>query len=188
MYIYLKSIYTYICLKFTQYLKINAGNSLCDTSLLPTFQCTLQCMGHAQKCMTDTQTFPISKLGGWKHTSMFHKSFKTNRQQTLKHLRQYWCYGNRSVIGHRGGWWTLWYADDIGLPPASRETTQTNKAPKHYAKTWDNTDIMEIGRQLATVQDDGPSELEWVRINLVQHTQPSNITSMIQQQETLMRT
>ena len=40
-----------------------------DPSLLPTLQCTLQCMGHAQKCITGTQTCPISKLGGWKHTT-----------------------------------------------------------------------------------------------------------------------
>ena len=25
---------------------------------------------------------------------------------------------------------------DIGLSPASRETTQTSKQPKHYTKTW----------------------------------------------------
>ena len=25
---------------------------------------------------------------------------------------------------------------DIGLPPASRETTQTDKPPKHFTKTW----------------------------------------------------
>ena len=44
---------------------------------------------HAQKYITGTQTFPISKLGGWKHTTAFHKSSKTNRHQALKHLRQY---------------------------------------------------------------------------------------------------
>ena len=37
-----------------------------------------------------TQTFPISKLGGWQHTTVFHKSSKANRYQTLKHHRQYW--------------------------------------------------------------------------------------------------
>ena len=37
--------------------------------LLPTFQCTLQCMGHTQKCITGTHPFPISKMGGWKHTT-----------------------------------------------------------------------------------------------------------------------
>ena len=78
-----------------------------DLSLLPTLQCTLQCMGLAQKCITGTQTFPISKLGGWKHTTAFRKSSKTNRHQTLKHLRQYLCYGNWSVIGNRRGRWTF---------------------------------------------------------------------------------
>ena len=73
--------------------------NLHDLSLVPTLQCTLHCMEHAQKCITCTQTFPISKLGGWKHTTAFHKSSKTNRHQALEHLRQYWCYGNLSVIG-----------------------------------------------------------------------------------------
>ena len=38
-------------------------------SFLPTLQCTLQCMGHAPKCVTGTQTFLISKLSGWRHTT-----------------------------------------------------------------------------------------------------------------------
>ena len=37
-------------------------------SFLPTLQCTLQCVWHAQICIRGTQTFPISKLGGWKHS------------------------------------------------------------------------------------------------------------------------
>ena len=57
--------------------------NLHDQSLLPTLQCTLQCMGHAQECITGDQTFPISKLGGWKHTTAFHKSPKMNRHQAL---------------------------------------------------------------------------------------------------------
>ena len=61
--------------------------NLLDPTLLPTLQCTLQCMGNAQKCITGTQTFPISKLGGWKHTAAFHKSSKMNRHQRLRHLR-----------------------------------------------------------------------------------------------------
>ena len=78
-----------------------------DPSLLPTLQCTLQCVGHPQKCIIGTQTFPISKLGGWKHTTAFHKSLKMYIQQALKHLRQYLCYGIQSVIGNRGGRWTF---------------------------------------------------------------------------------
>ena len=109
--------------------------NLHDPSLLSTLQCTLQCMGHSQKCITGTQLFPISKLCGWKHTIAFHKSSKMNRHQTLKHLRQYWCYGNPSVISNRGGRWTFRNWSDIGLSPARRETTQTNIPPKHYTKT-----------------------------------------------------
>ena len=59
------------------------------SSLLPTLQCTLQCMRHAQKCITGIQTFPISKLGGWKQTTAFHKSSEVNRHQALKHLGQH---------------------------------------------------------------------------------------------------
>ena len=74
-------------------------------------------------------------IGGWKHTTAFHKSSETNRHQALKHLRQHWCYGNRSVIGNRGGWWTIRNTGDISLPPISCETSQTNKSPKHYTQT-----------------------------------------------------
>ena len=109
--------------------------NLNDPTLLPTLQCTLQHMRHAQKCITGTQTFPISKLGDWKHTTAFHKSYEANQHQALKHLRQYRCYGNWSVVGNRGGQWTLWNRGDIGLSPARRETTQMNKPPKHYTKT-----------------------------------------------------
>ena len=109
--------------------------NLNDPILQPTLQCSLQCMSHAQKCITGTQTFPISKLGGWKHTTEFHKSSEANRHQALKHLRQYRCYENLSVIGNRGGRWTLWNWGDIGLSPASRETAQTNNPLKHYTKT-----------------------------------------------------
>ena len=61
--------------------------NLHNPSLVPTIQCTLQCMGHAQKCITGTQIFPLSKLCSWKHTTVFHKSSKTNQHQVLKHLR-----------------------------------------------------------------------------------------------------
>ena len=108
--------------------------NLHDPSLLPTLQWTLQCMGHAQKCIAGTKTFSISKLSGWKHTTAFHKSSKTNRHQVLKHLRQYWCYGIWSIIGNRRRRWTFRNWGDIGLSSASRETTQMNKPPKHYTK------------------------------------------------------
>ena len=116
--------------------------NLHDPSLLPTLRYTLQCMGVAQKCITGTQTFPISKLGGWKHTTACHKSSETNRHQTFKNLGQYWCYWNRSVIGNRGGWWTFRNYGDISLSPAGRQTTQTNKPPKHYTKTTGITSAM----------------------------------------------
>ena len=64
------------CIEITQH----------DPSLRRTLQCTLQCMGHAQKCITCTQTFPISKLGGWKYTTTFHKSSKIDRYQALNTL------------------------------------------------------------------------------------------------------
>ena len=51
------------------------------------------------------QRYPdLSGKQGWKHTTSFHKSSKTNRLKALKHLWQYLCYGNRSVIDSRGGW------------------------------------------------------------------------------------
>ena len=62
-------------------------------------------LGHTKKCITGTQTIPISKLGGWKHTTVFHESSKTNRH------------------------WRL--------------------------NTLENTDVIEIGRQLATYYDGG---------------------------------
>ena len=53
-------------------------------------------------------------------------------REVLKKLRQYWCYGNRSVIGNRGGRWTFRNWGDTGLSPASLETTQTNMQMKHH--------------------------------------------------------
>ena len=106
--------------------------NLYDNSLVSTLQCTLQCMRHTQKCITGTQT---SKPGGWKHTTAFHKSSEMNRHQELEHFRQYWCYENLSVVGNKGGRWTLWNRDDIGLSPANRKTTQTNKQLKHYTNS-----------------------------------------------------
>ena len=55
--------------------------NLFDPSLLPTLLCTLHCVRHAQWCITGTQTFLISKLCGWKHTTAFHKSFESNWHQ-----------------------------------------------------------------------------------------------------------
>ena len=52
--------------------------NLDDPSLLLTLQYTLQCMRHAQNCITGTQTFPISHLSGWKHTTALIKSSEAN--------------------------------------------------------------------------------------------------------------
>ena len=116
-------------------IKSSTEVDLHNPGLLPALQCTLQCMCHKLKCITGTQPFPISKLGGWMHTTVFHKSSEMNRHQTLKHLGQYWCYGNWLVIGNRGGRLTFWNWGDIGLSPASRETTQTKKLSKHHTET-----------------------------------------------------
>ena len=102
---------------------------------MPTLQCTLQCMGHAQKCITGNKTFLISKLGSWKHTLAFQKSSETNRYQTLKNLRQYILMLWKSV----GNWQQRRRVDlsklgDIGLFIASRESTRTNEPPKHYTQ------------------------------------------------------
>ena len=109
--------------------------NLNDPSLLSTLQCTLPCMRHAQKCITSTQTFPISKLGGRTHTIAFNRTSKRNRQKALKNLWQYWCYRNRLVVCNRGGLWSIWNRGDIDLSSASRESTQTNNLQKHYTKT-----------------------------------------------------
>ena len=73
----------------------------------------------------------------YKHTTAFHKLSETNRCLTLKHLRQYWGYGNWLVISNTGGRWTFLNWGDIGLSPASREITQMSTPSKHYTNTWD---------------------------------------------------
>ena len=59
-----------------------------NRSILHTLQWILQCMGHTQKHMTSIQTFPISKLGGFNHTTAVLELSETNRYQVLEHLRQ----------------------------------------------------------------------------------------------------
>ena len=117
-----------------RWLTLSTEVDLHDPSILPTLQCTLQCTVHEQKCITGTQTFLISKLGGWKDTTAFHKSSKTNRHQALKHLTILMLW-KLVVIDNRIGRSTFRNWGDIGLSPASRETTQTNKPPKHDTKT-----------------------------------------------------
>ena len=72
--------------QMVHHIKGCAKINLYDPSLLSTIQCTLQCMGHVQKCITATKTFPISKMGGWKHSTAFQKSSlrtDTSRSNTL---------------------------------------------------------------------------------------------------------
>ena len=65
--------------------------------LLPTHQCTLQCMEHAEMCFIDTQTFPISILCGVKlHSEGVSLRYingpnrtETPDAQTPYRLRQY---------------------------------------------------------------------------------------------------
>ena len=56
---------------------------------------------HKRPTHASDQSFPISKLGGCKHTIAFHKSSESNKQQTLKLDTKFWCYENQSVIGNR---------------------------------------------------------------------------------------
>ena len=57
-------------------------------------------MGRTPKRITGTQTFPISKLGGLKHTTMFHILSKTNWHQMLKHqkLKIPWCQHSGPIL------------------------------------------------------------------------------------------
>ena len=73
-------------------IKSSAEVDLHNPGLLPAFQCTK--VHHRYPNLSDKQT-------GWLEcTTVFHKSSETNRHQTLKHLGQYWCYGNWSAIGN----------------------------------------------------------------------------------------
>ena len=78
--------------------------NLQDPGLLPTLQCTLQCMGHTQKRITGSQTLLISKLGGWKHSAIFHKSSRTNPHQAviLASLQQVGNYQPSAVLLRKG--------------------------------------------------------------------------------------
>ena len=57
-----------------------AGINLYDPSLLPTLQCISK-VHHRYPDLSDKQ------LGGWKHTTAFHKSSEAIRHQEFKHLR-----------------------------------------------------------------------------------------------------
>ena len=108
------------------------------------------------------QTFPINRLGAWKHSTAFHKSYKTKGHEAIKHLRQYWCYGNWSVIGNRGVRWTFRNWGDIGLSPASHETTPANKQQKHYTKT-------EGGHNISSSLKKKRKHTEWISTTIWVH-------------------
>ena len=61
-------------------------------------------------------------------TSAFHKPAKTNRHQTLKHLGQFRCYWNLSIIGQWGGMWNVCIWGDIVT------LQQTGKLPKRSSR------------------------------------------------------
>ena len=130
-------------------IKGGAEINMNDPSLLATLQCTLQCMRHAQKCITGTQSFLISKLGGWS-TPLRSINPPRQRHQGLKHLTQYRCYGNRSVVGNRGGRWTLWNRGDKG-PPLDRVAClqQAGKLPRR--KRHRNTTVRRGARTSAVL-------------------------------------
>ena len=54
--------------------------------------------------------------------------------QMLKHLRQYWPFGNLSVIGNGGGRWTSWDWGDIGLSPQSGKLHRRRSHPKPHRR------------------------------------------------------
>ena len=85
-----------------------------------------------------TQSFLISKLGGWKHTTACHKSSKTNRHHSLEYFRQYCCYVNRSVIRKRGRRWTFRWTQQAGKLPrltSRRNTTLSSSLTSAVAMT-----------------------------------------------------
>ena len=66
------------------------------SSLLPTIQCIFQCIEHAQKCITDTQTTPISNLCMWLEAShCVPKSSDTRRPNILDKKMLWKSVGNR---------------------------------------------------------------------------------------------
>ena len=106
--------------------------NLHDPSLLPTLQWTFQCKGRAQNFFTDT--FPISKLGGWKHTTGLNILSKTYRHQALNPLN--------------------------------------------------NTDVMEIGRWLATEEDGEPF---WIGVTLACLQQAGKLPRRTSRRNTTLR-
>ena len=72
---------------------------ICSPGSLPTRKCIVWSVRHTQKSITSAEAIHVTKHGDLKHSSMFHKPTKSNRQQSLKHLWQYRCCGSWCVIG-----------------------------------------------------------------------------------------
>ena len=85
--------------------------------MLLILQCTFQCMGHTQKCITGAQTFRRRNFVLGAH----HKWSETNWLQTPNHLILYWCYGNWLVLIKKGRRWAFRNWGGIGVSPASLE-------------------------------------------------------------------
>ena len=82
--------------------------NLHDPSLKPTLKCTLKSITgipgyhgyHRYQDLSDKQTV------GWKRTTTFHKIVRDEPMLDVKtpyRVRQYGCYGNRSLIDNREG-------------------------------------------------------------------------------------
>ena len=57
------------------------------------------------------------------------------RNRELKHIGQYRCYGNWSVIGHPAGGRNFRNLSDISQSPAITDATKTEKPPKYQIGT-----------------------------------------------------
>ena len=109
---------------------------------------------YIQRCIHGTHPIRITgtlpdlsskKIRLWNHTTKLYNSSEMNRHQMLEH----WCYGNQSVIGSRGGRWTFQNWGEIGLSPATMETPETKKPPKHRNTTLKHQ--AETGDRTSTV-------------------------------------
>ena len=103
---------------YVTFIRIFAKNAPNSSKLMQAF---LSVMEYSPRLPQDTKSLRSCSGNRYRH-------------QTLKHLGQYWCYGNWSVIGNRGGRWSFWNWGDIGLFPASRVTTKTKKPSKHHTE------------------------------------------------------
>ena len=71
---------------------IKIGNNKINETSVTNFLCI-----HLDKKLN--KNLPLSELGGWKHTSAFHKPPQTNRHRTLKYLGASGVCSSRAVYG-----------------------------------------------------------------------------------------